>query len=75
MTDEAPSMAPCPGCNGEPCDLLPGYPWCRPCREHHRPPECPIDELGRSLSGCGCPWEDIEYDDGIGHRADCPWNE
>lgn len=24
-----------------------GYPYCRPCEEHHRAPECPVDEYGR----------------------------
>jgi hypothetical protein len=33
-----------------------GYLWCRPCREHHRPPECAVDEQGRALAPCGCPW-------------------
>lgn len=33
------------------------YPWCRPCEEHHRAPECPVDEQGRSLAPCGHPWE------------------
>lgn len=34
-----------------------GYPWCRPCGEHHRPPECDIDDQGRPLRSCGHPWE------------------
>lgn len=34
------------------------YPFCRPCGEHHRPPECPIDEQGRALSPEGAPWQD-----------------
>ncbi len=34
------------------------YPWCRPCDEHHRPPECAVDEEGFSLSPCGCRWDD-----------------
>jgi hypothetical protein len=33
-----------------------GYPWCRSCREHHRPPECPIDEHGHALAPCGHSW-------------------
>lgn len=37
-----------------------GYPWCRPCGEHHRPPECAIDDQGRSLMSCGCAWSVIE---------------
>jgi hypothetical protein len=35
-----------------------GYPYCRSCREHHRPPECPVDEQGRSLNPSGEPWDD-----------------
>ena len=23
-----------------------GYDFCRPCRQYHRPPECPVDETG-----------------------------
>lgn len=34
------------------------YPWCRPCEEHHRAPECPVDEQGRSLAPCGHPWDE-----------------
>lgn len=34
------------------------YPWCRPCEEHHRPPECPVDAQGRALAPCGHPWDD-----------------
>lgn len=34
-----------------------GYPYCRSCTEHHRLPECPVDELGRSLNPDGDPWE------------------
>ena len=37
-----------------------GYPWCRACGEHHRPPECAIDEQGRSLAYDGRPWEEHE---------------
>lgn len=36
-----------------------GYWFCRPCDEHHRPPECAIDEHGRALSADGTPWEDL----------------
>lgn len=25
---------------------FPGWPWCRPCGEHHRGEECDIDEDG-----------------------------
>jgi hypothetical protein len=35
-----------------------GYEWCRPCREWHRPPECPIDEQGRPLNWQGVPWDE-----------------
>jgi hypothetical protein len=34
------------------------YPFCRPCDEHHRPPECAIDSEGRSLDPSGRPWDD-----------------
>lgn len=34
------------------------YPWCRPCQEHHRAPECPVDEHGRALAPCGHPWNE-----------------
>jgi hypothetical protein len=37
-----------------------GYPWCRSCAEHHRPPECPVDEEGRALAPCGHPWDEVE---------------
>lgn len=37
-----------------------GYDWCRPCGDHHRPPECAVDEQGRSLAPCGHPWEDTD---------------
>lgn len=40
-------------------NLNAGYPWCRPCGEHHRPPECAIDEQGRALASDGTPWEDM----------------
>lgn len=36
-----------------------GYEWCRPCREWHRPPECDIDEDGRSLDpSSGRSWDE-----------------
>lgn len=35
------------------------YYWCRPCQEHHRPPECAINELGQPLAPCGHPWVDV----------------
>ena len=59
----SPHTTPLPeGCLcGDPdeCDYkVFGYPYCRPCAEHHRPPECPVDEQGRSLSPCGHPWDD-----------------
>lgn len=40
-------------------NLNAGYPFCRPCGEHHRPPECAIDQQGRALSPSGEPWEDV----------------
>lgn len=41
-----------------------GYPWCRPCEEHHRPPECEVDSEGRALMSCGCRWDVTENDPG-----------
>lgn len=38
--------------------LAVGYPLCRPCDEHHRPPECAINPEGRALMWCGHPWSD-----------------
>lgn len=53
----APVVFPCV-CGDPDCDYLAvGYPWCRPCHEHHRPPECAVDEHGRSLAPCGHPWD------------------
>lgn len=53
---------------GEVCPhVAAGYPWCRPCAEHHRPPECPINERGEALAPCGCTWAAAEaaaHDDG-----------
>lgn len=46
------------GCGDTDClHLVAGYPWCCPCDEHHRLPECAIDEQGRALAPCGHPWE------------------
>lgn len=36
-----------------------GYLFCRPCGEHHRPPECAIDEHGHALAPDGTPWKDM----------------
>ena len=36
-----------------------GYPWCRSCGEHHRPPECPVDGDGYSLAPSGERWRDL----------------
>lgn len=63
----------CPDC-GDDCWFLPGYPWCRPCGEHHRPPECNVDQQGRSLSSCGCPWEVIDPPP-YQHLAGCVYAE
>ena len=35
-----------------------GYLFCRPCGEHHRPPECAIDEQGRALRWDGTRWDE-----------------
>lgn len=53
----------CPNC-GTDCWHLPGYPWCRACQEHHRLPMCDVDEQGRALASCGCPWEVIDPPNG-----------
>lgn len=46
-------------CGEDDCDYMAfGYPYCRSCAEHHRPPECPIDEQGRSLDPDGNVWPD-----------------
>jgi len=34
-----------------------GSPLCRPCGEHHRGSECPINSEGQALAPCGCTWE------------------
>jgi len=47
-----------------------GYPYCRSCAEHHRPPECAINEQGQSLALCGCPWDAIEVPTDP-HAASC----
>lgn len=55
------------------CSLLEiGYPYCRPCGEHHRAPECPIDEQGRALAPCGHTWDEVDAHDHWTrqHRAD-----
>lgn len=39
-----------------------GYPWCRTCRENHRPPECAVDEKGRALDLDGRPWDVTQRD-------------
>lgn len=50
------------------------YPWCRPCQEHHRAPECNVDEQGRSLMSCGCAWEVVEAGDPTdAHYAESCW--
>ena len=48
------------------------YPWCRPCHEHHRPPECDVDDQGRPLMSCGCAWEVVEAG---GHRIEAHYAE
>lgn len=49
--------------------LAAGYPWCRPCGEHHRAPECAVDSGGRALASCGCAWDDV-LNGGLGHTCD-----
>lgn len=48
------------------------YPWCRPCADHHRPPECAIDQQGHALAQCGCRLENVEAND---HRPTCCYYE
>lgn len=51
-------------CGDSEClNLACGYPWCRSCGDHHRPPECSVDEQGRALAPDGRPWavHDAEY--------------
>lgn len=55
-----PAAVPCPCGDADPAGCLhlnAGYPFCRPCGEHHRAPECPIDVHGQALAPCGCPWD------------------
>lgn len=55
-----PAPAPVCLCGDTDClHLQVGYPFCRPCEEHHRGPECAIDDQGRALSPDGTPWEDL----------------
>lgn len=55
MSEEQP---PCPCGDPDWClDVMLGQPWCRPCGEHHRPPECPVNEAGESLAPCGHTWQ------------------
>jgi hypothetical protein len=60
-------------CGLKDCDQFDlDYPWCRSCGEHHRPPECPIDQDGYSLAPCGCRWHDVDRDE---HRPACRISE
>ncbi|AZV00783.1 hypothetical protein SEA_KIKO_62 [Gordonia phage Kiko] len=44
-------------CGEADCDFFAfDYPWCRPCGEHHRLPECAISTQGQALAPCGHPW-------------------
>lgn len=47
--------------DGGPCDYAPhGYTYCRADGEHHRPPECPVDEQGNAKPSWlddPAPWE------------------
>jgi len=45
---------------GECWHFAAGYEWCRPCQEHHRPPECAINDRGEALAPCGCTWAETE---------------
>jgi hypothetical protein len=62
------------------CDCAPdscwfvdlGYVWCRPCGEHHRPPECAIDERGSALAPCGCSWDALDAEPLCQHDENDP---
>jgi hypothetical protein len=58
-------------CGDDDCWYLPGYPYCRSCGDHHRAPECDIDEQGRALDPFGVPWEvaDARYFSELRERA------
>jgi hypothetical protein len=46
------------------------YPWCRPCEDHHRPPECEVNEQGEGIAFCGCTHTVL---DGYNNRGElCP---
>jgi hypothetical protein len=60
-------------CGERDCDYFAmEYPWCRSCADHHRAPECPIDQDGYSISQCGCRWDDLDLG-GPGHGPRCAW--
>lgn len=63
-------------CGEDDCEFLDyGYPYCRSCAEHHRPPECAVNQAGQALARCGCPWDDVNTDADDRHRADCYTND
>lgn len=41
------------------------YPWCRSCGEHHRLPECAVDQEGYALNSDGERWVDVDNRLGI----------
>lgn len=59
MTVHVPDLCRCgdPECWHWSADYR-GYPFCRPCGDHHRAPECAVDEHGRALRPDGTPWCD-----------------
>lgn len=50
--------------------LIAGYPYCRPCAEHHRGNECAVDDEGYALEWCGCRWVDLVGPESVGHSCD-----
>lgn len=58
MADARQQPEPACFCGDEDCDYLAfGYPYCRSCGEHHRLPECPVDQDGVALRPDGLPWD------------------
>lgn len=56
----APETPECPLCDGDCWHEVHGYIGCLACGDHHRPPQCAVDEQGRALASCGCPWVVLE---------------
>jgi hypothetical protein len=43
--------------------LVFGYPYCRSCGDHHRMPECAVNEHGEALAQCGHTWAEVDKPD------------